>query len=64
MVIEVKTIITVVVMVPYQVTIDGDIITLENVFLLVEAPFLTLAMLCGTLDEDGSNFNNTTKTAK
>jgi len=66
-VIEVKTIIAVVAMVPdYQVTIDGDIITPENVFSLVEAPFLKLTTLCGTLDEDGTgnDFDNATETAE
>ncbi len=51
-VIDVKTITAVVSMVPdYQVSSKGDIVVPENTFSLVEAPFLNLASLCGTLDD-------------
>jgi hypothetical protein len=52
-VMDVKAITAVVSMVPdYEVTTEGDIIIPENRFSLVEAPFLKLATLCGTLGED------------
>ena len=62
-VIEVKTIVAVVAMVPdYQVTVDGDIIDPGNRFSLVEAPFLKLGAICGTTDEDDDAINNDTDT--
>jgi hypothetical protein len=51
-VIDVKTITAVISMVPdYQVTFEGDIVIPENMFSLIETPFLKLASLCGTLNK-------------
>lgn len=59
-VVDVKTINAVVAMVPdYQVTAEGDIINPENRFSKVEAPFLKLASLCGTVCEDDDAIGNT-----
>ena len=63
-VVDVKTINTVVAMVPdFQVTADGNIIIPENRFFLVESPFLKLAVLSGqsgTLDGDDNAIDDTT----
>jgi hypothetical protein len=58
-VVDAKAITSVVSMVPdYQVTGDGDIITPENRYSLMDAPLLKLASLCGTLSEDDEENNN------
>lgn len=60
-VVDVKTIHAIVSMVPdYQVTVEGDIVVPENVFSLVEIPFLKLASLCGTLDEGDETADDST----
>ena len=62
-VVDVKTIMAVVSMVPdYQVTTEGEIVIPENRFSLVEQPFLKLAALCGTLGEDDDAIDNGTDT--
>ena len=60
---NIKNIYAVVAMVPdYQVTAEGDIIILENRYSLVESPFLNLAALAGTLEEDDDNIDHATDT--
>jgi hypothetical protein len=50
-------------MVPdYQVTTEGDVITPENRFSLVESPFLRLAALHGTFGEDDDAIDDATNT--
>lgn len=62
-VVDVKAITAVVSMVPdFQVTAEGEIIIPDNRFSLVEAPFLKLAALCGTLGEDDDTIDNTNDT--
>lgn len=62
-VVNVKVIKSVVAMVPdYQVTVEGNVITPENRYSLVESPFLKLAVLCGTLAEDDDAINDATDT--
>ena len=52
-VVDVKAITAVVSMVPdYQVTANGDIITPENSFSLMEAPFIRVVALCDTIEDD------------
>jgi hypothetical protein len=52
-VVDVKSITTVVSMVPdYQVTAEGDIIIPENQYSLVDAPLLKLVSLSRTVGED------------
>jgi hypothetical protein len=61
MVVDVKTIKSVVSMVPdYRVTADGDIVVPENTFSLMEVPFLKLASLCGTLGEGNDTIDDST----
>jgi hypothetical protein len=58
-VVDVKSIIGVVSMVPdFQVTVEGDIIIPENRYFMVEAPFLKLGALCGTLGQDDDIVDN------
>jgi len=60
-VVDVKTINAVVAMVPdYQVTVEGNIITPQNVFSLVESPFLKLAALRGAPGEDKDAIDDAT----
>lgn len=62
-VMDIKAIIAVVAMIPdYEVTSKRSIIISDNRFALVEAPFLQLAMLCGTLSEDDDAMGNITDT--
>jgi hypothetical protein len=59
-IVDVKAIKEVVAMVPdYEVTVEGDIVTPENRFSLVESPFLKLAALSGSLVEDDAIENIT-----
>src|SRR6267154_1762976 len=63
-VVDIKAITAVVSMVPdFQVTPKGEIIILDNRFLMVEAPFLKLAALCGALGEDDDTNDNDNGTA-
>lgn len=58
-IVDVKAITAVVSMVPdYQVTVNGDIIIPENTFSLVEAPFIRLAALCGIVEDDIDDIDN------
>lgn len=58
-VLDVKAISALVSMVPdYQVTVNGNIITPENAFFLVEAPFLKLATMCGIVEDGNDNDSN------
>lgn len=63
-VMDIKAIIAIVVMIPnYEVTSKRSIIILDNRFALVEASFLQLAILYGTLSEDDDAMGNITDTA-
>ena len=58
-VIDIKTITAIVSMVPnYQVTFEGDIVIPENMFSLIETPFLKLASLCRALNEGDDAIDN------
>ena len=58
-VVDVKAITSVVSMVPdYQVTTNREIITPENRFSLMEAPFIKLAALCGIVEDDTDSIDN------
>jgi hypothetical protein len=65
MVVDIKMITAVVSLVPdYQVTVEGDIIVPENRFLLVEAPFLKLAALCGAWCNDDDAIDDASDTVE
>jgi hypothetical protein len=58
-VIDIKAIIAVMLMVlDYQVMANKEIIIPENIFFLVEAPFIRLTALCGIVEDDIDAINN------
>jgi len=58
-VVDIKTITAVVSMVlDYQVTVEGEIVIPQNTFSLVEAPFLKLAALYGSLSDDDNGIDD------
>ena len=62
-VVDIKIIKSVVAIVPdYQITVESNIIVLENMFSLVESPFLKFAILFGTLGDDNNTIDNVTDT--
>lgn len=64
-VVDIKSITAVVSMVPdYQVTVGGDILIPDNTFSLVEAPFLKLTALCGTLEDDDNGIDDANDTVE
>ncbi len=42
----------------YQVTVEGEIVIPQNTFSLVEAPFLKLAALYGSLSDDDNGIDD------
>jgi|SRR6266478_10170328 len=64
-VVDIKSITTVVSMVPdYHVTVDGDIVIPDNTFSLVEAPLLKLTALCGTPEDDDNGIGDANDTVE